>query len=135
LHRRLGQRRRPFEAVPVMFNLTEDQIARIAVNQFRLPGIEVQASFVRHYHRGAQFAHAVGNVGSINERGKESIDRAGSAGTHYIGKSGVERFYEHLLHGKVGYEEVETNARGRVLRVLKRTEPESGRDLTLHLDS
>src|SRR5690606_25029412 len=71
----------------------------------------------------------------INEREMETIDRVAYAGTHYIGKTGVERFYEHLLHGKVGYEEVETNARGRVLRVLKRTEPESGRDLTLHLDS
>lgn len=135
LHRRLGQRRRPFEAVPVMFNLTEDQIARIAVNQFRLPGIEVQASFVRHYPQAEHFAHAVGYVGRINEREMEAIDRVAYAGTHYIGKTGVERFYEHLLHGKVGYEEVETNARGRVLRVLKRTEPESGRDLTLHLDS
>ncbi len=135
LHRRLGQRRRPFEAVPVMFNLTEDQIARIAVNQFRLPGIEVQASFVRHYPQAEHFAHAVGYVGRINEREMETIDRVAYAGTHYIGKTGVERFYEHLLHGKVGYEEVETNARGRVLRVLKRTEPESGRDLTLHLDS
>lgn len=135
LKRRLDQRRRPFEAVPVMFNLSEDQIARIAVNQFRLPGIEVQASFVRHYPQGEHFAHAVGYVGRINEREMERIDRVAYAGTHYIGKTGVERFYEELLHGRVGYEEVETNARGRVLRVLKRTEPESGRDLTLHLDS
>ncbi|NLY56981.1 MAG: penicillin-binding protein 2 [Gammaproteobacteria bacterium] len=135
LRKRLGQRRRPFEAVPVMFNLTEDQIARIAVNQFRLPGIEVQASFVRHYPQVEHFAHAVGYVGRINDREMESIDRVAYAGTHYIGKTGVERFYEDRLHGKVGYEEVETNARGRVLRVLKRTEPESGQDLTLHLDS
>ena len=135
LQRRLSQRRRPFEAVPVMFNLTEDQIARIAVNQFRLPGIEVQASFVRHYPQAEHFAHAVGYVGRINDQEVERIDRVAYAGTHYIGKTGVERFYEDLLHGKVGYEEVETNARGRVLRVLKRTEPESGRDLTLHLDS
>lgn len=135
LQRRLTQRRRPFEAVPVMFNLNEDQIARIAVNQFRLPGIEVQASFVRHYPQGKHFAHAVGYVGRINDREMEQIDRVAYAGTHYIGKIGVERFYEDLLHGKVGYEEVETNARGRVLRVLKRTEPESGQDLRLHLDS
>lgn len=135
LQRRLAQRRRPFEAVPVMFNLSEDQIARIAVNQFRLPGIEVQASFVRHYPQAEHFAHSVGYVGRINERDMEQIDRVAYAGTHYIGKTGVERFYEDVLHGKVGYEEVETNARGRVLRVLKRTEPESGQDLTLHLDS
>lgn len=135
LHKRLLQARRPFEAVPVMFGLTEDQIARIAVNQFRLPGIEVQASFVRHYPLAEHFAHAVGYVGRINEAEIKRIDPVAYAGTHYIGKTGIERFYEDRLHGTVGYEEVETNARGRVLRVLKRTEPVSGQDLTLHLDS
>ncbi|SDS59963.1 penicillin-binding protein 2 [Halopseudomonas litoralis] len=135
LRRRLLQARRPFEAVPVMFGLTEEQIARIAVNQFRLPGVDVQASFVRYYPQAEHFAHSVGYVGRINEREMERIDTVAYAGTHYIGKTGVERFYEDVLHGTVGYEEVETNARGRVLRVLNRTEPVSGKDLTLHLDN
>lgn len=133
--RRLAQARRPFEAVPVMFGLTEEQIARVAINQFRLPGVEVQASFVRHYPLGEHFAHAVGYVGRINEQEMTRIDQVSYAGTHYIGKTGIERYYEDLLHGTVGYEEVETNARGRVLRVLKRVDPLSGKDLTLHLDS
>ncbi|MEJ6654891.1 MAG: penicillin-binding transpeptidase domain-containing protein, partial [Pseudomonas sp.] len=135
LRRRLLQARRPFEAVPVMFGLNEEQIARIAVNQFRLPGIDVQASFVRHYPQMEHFSHSVGYVGRINESEMQRIDPVAYAGTHYIGKTGVERFYEDQLHGTVGYEEVETNARGRVLRVLSRTEPVSGTDLTLHLDS
>lgn len=133
--RRLTQARRPFESVPVMFELSDEQIARIAVNQFRLPGVEVQASFVRHYPLAEHFAHAVGYVGRINEQELKRIDPVAYAGTHYIGKTGVERFYEAMLHGTVGYEEVETNARGRVLRVLKRTDPLPGRDLTLHIDS
>lgn len=133
--KRLMQARRPFESVPVMFELTDEQIARIAVNQFRLPGVEVQASFVRHYPYSEHFAHAVGYVGRINEQEIKRIDPVAYAGTHYIGKTGIERYYEDLLHGTVGYEEVETNARGRVLRVLRRTDPISGRDLTLHLDT
>ncbi|QJD58939.1 penicillin-binding protein 2 [Pseudomonas sp. gcc21] len=133
--RRLMQSRRPFESVPVMFGLDDEQIARIGVNRFRLPGVEVQASFVRHYPLGEHFAHAVGYVGRINDKEMQQIDQVAYAGTHYIGKTGIERFYEELLHGKVGYEEVETNARGRVLRVLDRTDPVPGRDLTLHLDS
>ena len=133
--RRLSQARRPFESVPVMFELTQEQIARIAINQFRLPGVEVQASFVRYYPYADHFAHALGYVGRINEQELKSIDPVAYAGTHYIGKTGIERFYEQLLHGTVGYEEVETNARGRVLRVLKRTEPVSGSDLTLELDA
>lgn len=133
--RKLSQGRRPFEAVPVMFGLTEEQIAQIAINQFRLPGVEVQTSFVRHYPLAEHFAHAVGYVGRINEKEMAAIDQVAYAGTHYIGKTGIERFYEDTLHGTVGYEEVETNARGRVLRVLKRTDPLPGKDITLHLDS
>ncbi|BDX19169.1 penicillin-binding protein 2 [Halopseudomonas aestusnigri] len=132
--RRLSQARRPFESVPVMFELTQEQIARIAINQFRLPGVDVQASFVRYYPFADHFAHALGYVGRINEQELKSIDPVAYAGTHYIGKTGIERYYEQLLHGTVGYEEVETNARGRVLRVLNRTDPIPGRDLTLELD-
>lgn len=85
--RRLQQRRRPFEAVPIMFELSEEQIARLAVNQFRLPGVEVQASFVRHYPLGEMFAHAIGYVGRINEAELQRIDTVAYAGTHYIGKT------------------------------------------------
>jgi penicillin-binding protein 2 len=132
--KRMTQGVRPFEPVPVLFELTEEQIARIAVNQFRLPGVEVVAQLVRHYPLAEHFAHSVGYVGRINEAELKRLDPVNYAGTHHIGKTGVERFYESELHGKVGYEEVETNARGRVLRVLNRTDPEPGEDIHLTLD-
>ncbi|MEK2609912.1 penicillin-binding protein 2 [Pseudomonas shirazensis] len=132
--KRMKQGRRPFEPVPILFELSEDQIARIAVNQFRLPGVEVAAQLVRHYPQGAHFAHSVGYVGRINEKELKTLDPVNYSGTHHIGKTGVERFYEDALHGQVGYEEVETNARGRVLRVLKRTDPIPGKDIVLGLD-
>ncbi|MCY1408380.1 Peptidoglycan D,D-transpeptidase MrdA [compost metagenome] len=133
--KRMKQGRRPFEPVPVMFELSEEQIARVAVNQYRLPGVEVTAQFVRHYPMGEHFAHSVGYVGRINEAELKKLDPVAYSGTHHIGKTGVEKFYENELHGTVGYEEVETNARGRVLRVLKRTEPVSGKDIVLSIDS
>ncbi|MGY8832716.1 MAG: penicillin-binding protein 2, partial [Pseudomonadales bacterium] len=132
--RRVRQGRRPFEPVPVLFELSEEQIARIAINQFRLPGVEVSAQLVRHYPLGEHFAHSVGNVGRINEKELKELDPVAYSGTHHIGKTGIERFYEDELHGEVGYEEVETNARGRVLRVLKRTDPLPGKDIVLSLD-
>ncbi len=132
--KRIRQGRRPFEPVPVMFELTEEQIARIAVNQFRLPGVEVAASLVRYYPHKEHFAHSVGYVGRINESELKKLDAVNYSGTHHIGKTGIERFYEDALHGQVGYEEVETNARGRVLRVLKRVEPISGQGIYLTLD-
>lgn len=132
--KRMRQGRRPFEPVPILFELSEEQIARIAVNQFRLPGVEVVAQLVRHYPQGAHFAHSVGYMGRINEKELKSLDPVNYSGTHHIGKTGIERFYEPELHGQVGYEEVETNARGRVLRVLKRTDPIPGKDIVLSLD-
>ena len=132
--KRVRQGRRPFEPVPILFELTEEQIARIAVNQFRLPGVDVVAQLVRHYPQGEHFAHSVGYVGRINEQELRRLDPVAYSGTHHIGKTGAEKFYEQLLHGEVGYEEVETNARGRVLRVLKHTDPVPGKDITLHLD-
>ena len=132
--KRMRQGRRPFEPVPILFELTEEQIARIAVNQFRLPGVEVVAQLVRHYPQGAHFAHSVGYMGRINEKELKTLDPVNYSGTHHIGKTGIERFYEAELHGQVGYEEVETNARGRVLRVLKRTDPIPGKDIVLSLD-
>ncbi|MCU1722100.1 MULTISPECIES: penicillin-binding protein 2 [Pseudomonas] len=132
--KRMKQGRRPFEPVPILFELTEEQIARVAVNQFRLPGVEVVAQLVRHYPQGAHFAHSVGYVGRINEKEAKVLDPVNYSGTHHIGKTGIERFYEPELHGQVGYEEVETNARGRVLRVLKRTDPIPGKDIVLSLD-
>ena len=132
--RRVRQGRRPFEPVPVLFELSEEQIARVAVNQYRLPGVEVAAQLVRHYPQGEHFAHSVGYVGRINEKELKELDPVSYSGTHHIGKTGIERFYEDELHGEVGYEEVETNARGRVLRVLKRTDPTPGKDIVLSLD-
>jgi len=135
LDKRLARGRRPFEAVSILYNLTEEQIALIAVNQFRLPGVDVDAELLRYYPQKAHFAHSVGYVGRINEQELKTLDPINYSGTHHIGKTGIERFYEDALHGEVGYEEVETNARGRVMRVLKRTPPVPGKTLVLTLDS
>lgn len=127
-------RQLPFEAVPLKFNLSEEEIARLAVNRHLLPGVEVEAELVRHYPHGELLAHAVGYVGRINESELATLDPADYAGTNLIGKNGIEKFHEDALHGSVGYENVETNARGRVLRVLERIDPGAGQDLALELD-
>ncbi len=132
--RRLGQRR-PYEPVPLRFRLTEEERARLAVNRHRLPGVVVDARLMRHYPRGDLFTHAIGYVGRINEREAARLDASDYRGTFHSGKTGIERRYEDTLHGEVGYQNVETNAHGRVLRVLDRFDPEPGQDLVLNLDS
>jgi penicillin-binding protein 2 len=125
----------PFEPVPLKFKLTEEEIAIIAVNRYRLPGVEVKAQLVRDYPRGELFAHALGYVGRISEHELGQIDRRNYSGTYHIGKGGLEKYYEDVLHGSVGYEYVETDVRGKVLRVLERIDPTPGQNLTLYLDS
>lgn len=125
--RRLQEPRRPFQELPLHYDLTEEEIASMAVHRHELPGVEVGAELVRHYPFGELNAHALGYVGRVNREELQRIDPVNYAGTNYIGKSGVERVYEEELHGQVGYEHVETNARGRTLRVLERENPVPGR--------
>lgn len=132
---RSRQRQRPFQPALLMSDLDEAQIARLAVNRHRLPGVEVEAQLLRYYPDAETMVHALGYVGRINAEELAGLDSGNYAGTHFIGKSGVERFYEDELHGQAGLRKVETNARGRVLRELGHTDPVPGRDLTLTLDS
>lgn len=132
--RRRLQRQRPFEEVPLLFDLDQEQIAKVAVNIHTLPGVEIQAQLVRHYPHGELFGHVVGYVGRINEREQKSLDAENYSATYSIGKLGVERYYESQLHGQVGYQNVETDVRGRILRVLDQTDPVPGKNLVLHLD-
>lgn len=128
------KRRRPYEAVPLRFRLTEEERARLAVNRNGMPGVVVDAQLLRHYPHGELFSHALGYVGRINEREMFELDETDYRGTFHVGKVGVEKYYEEVLHGDVGYQNVESNAHGRVLRVLERYAPKPGVDLTLHLD-
>jgi penicillin-binding protein 2 len=127
-------RRRPYEPVPLRFRLTEQERARLAVDRYRLPGVVVDAQLLRHYPYGELFSHALGYVGRINEQEVTWLDESDYRGTFHVGKVGVEKYYEDILHGDVGYQNVETNAHGRVLRVLERHDPVPGADLVLHLD-
>lgn len=132
--KRLKQRRRPFESVPLRFRLTEQEIARISVNYHRLPGVRVEADLIRYYPYGSSLVHALGYVGRINERELQKVDETNYSATHYIGKLGVEKYYEGELHGDVGFQKVETNARGRIMRVVERSDPVPGKDLIMSLD-
>jgi len=132
-HKDRKQKRR-FEGIPLRFRLDDEEVARVSVNQYRLPGVEIHAELARHYPLGNLASHAVGYVGRINEQELRDLDASNYAASSHIGKVGVERAYEDLLHGQVGYQQVETNAQGRILHVLERTLPTPGKNLFLNLD-
>jgi len=131
----LAKRSRPDSAVVILEALSEKQVALLAVNRHRLPGIEVVSRLIRSYPMGAIAAHAVGSVRRLTKEDLATIEPVQYSGSQFIGKRGVEAFYEKNLHGKVGYQKVETDAYGRVRRVLDVQGAQSGQNLTLHLDS
>jgi len=133
-YKQLKQRRRPYEAVTLRFDLNDSEQGLLAVNEHRLFGVQITAQLLRHYPLGEYLSHAVGYVGNINDKEIQTLDPVRYSGTQVIGKTGLEKFYEDQLLGEVGYEKVETNARGRVMRKLEHIEATPGTDLHLYLD-
>ncbi len=133
-HREL-QRKRSFDNVPLRFRLSDKEVAVFAVNRHRFPGVEIKAGLTRHYPLGHLMAHVVGYVGRISEADLKRINTTNYRGTTHIGKTGIERSFESVLHGTVGYQQVETDVLGRQLRILDQTPPISGQNLYLSIDA
>jgi len=126
------------DSLPIRTRLTDEEVARFAVNRYRFPGVDIQARLFRQYPLNELASHLVGYIGRINDRDVERIDDKGLTanykGTDHIGKTGLEQSYESELHGVTGYEQVEVDSGGRGVRTLARTSPTSGNNLVLTLD-
>ncbi|MGY2572585.1 penicillin-binding protein 2 [Vibrio sp. C8] len=129
---------RRFNSVPLLTQLTETEVAKFSVQQHKFPGVTVTASLKRYYPYGEVLTHVIGYVSRINDKDIERLERdeqvANYQATRDIGKLGIERYYESTLHGTAGYQEVEVNSRGRIIRTLKYVPPIPGKDIVLNLD-
>ncbi len=136
--RKLLEDSKNFESVPIRTRLTDDEVARFIAQRFRFPGVDIQARLFRQYPQGDSASHVIGYIGRISQKDAELIDEREDAanynGTDYIGKEGLEKSYENLLHGTTGFEQVEVSAGGRAVRTLSRTPPTSGKNLILSVD-
>ncbi|MYM34275.1 penicillin-binding protein 2 [Duganella sp. FT94W] len=129
---------RGFESVPLRTRLTDEEVARFTAQHFRFPGVEVQARLFREYPQGETASHVVGYIGRVSRAEADALgdsdDAANYRGTDHIGKEGLEKSYEKLLHGQAGYEEVERTSGGRAVRTLSRTPAKPGSNLILSID-
>ena len=136
--KKLQEESKNFESLPIRTRLTEEEVARFAVNRFRFPGFEIKARLFRSYPQGEVASHAIGYIGRINDADVKRLDAQGNTtnykGTDHIGKLGIEGAYEKELHGLTGSEQVEIDAGGRAIRSLARNEPISGNNLVVTLD-
>ncbi|MCO5761031.1 MAG: penicillin-binding protein 2, partial [Chromatiaceae bacterium] len=124
---RLRRQGSPYQAIPLRLHLTEEEIARLALDGHRFPAVDIRTDLLRTYPQGPLTGHVLGYVGRIDEEELKRIDQAAYRGTDFIGKNGLEKSYEGVLHGQVGYRQVEVNAKGRVLRTLESQPPVPGK--------
>ncbi len=127
-----------FKSLPIRSRLTDVEIATFAANRYRFPGIEIRARVLRQYPEKEIVSHIIGYISRINDQDLEQLERNEELnnyrGSQHIGKIGIEQSYEKQLHGVTGFEEVETDAAGRSIRVLSRTPSIPGNNLILSLD-
>ncbi len=133
-HKELKQHRR-FDEVTLKLRLSEDEVARFSENQYRFPGVQIKARLMRHYPFVNSLTHVLGYVSRINLDELKEIDATNYSASNYIGKLGIEKYYEDDLHGTVGYEQAENDASGQALRVLNQIKPVPGKNLYLTIDS
>lgn len=128
-----------FETLMIRSRLSDEEVARFAAQQYRFPGVEIKARLFRDYPYSDKTAHLLGYIGRINQADEDKLEEndaeANYRGTDYIGKTGLEQYYENELHGKTGIEQVEVDSAGRAVRILSRTPPVSGNTLILSIDA
>ncbi|KTD06444.1 penicillin-binding protein 2 [Legionella gratiana] len=132
--KRIRKQNRSFVPIPIKLKLTQEEVALFAINQYHFPGVSIKARLMRHYPLGEITAHVLGYVGRINIQELKTVDPTNYRATNFIGKAGIEKYYEDILHGKVGYQMVETDVSGRTLRTINKINPHSGAKLYLSLD-
>lgn len=124
---------RPHAPVTLKSKLTDEEMARFSVDRWQFPGVEIVPYFGRVYPYKDLFTHIIGYVGRVDARDKQKMASLDAAFSH-VGKTGLERYYEDALRGKVGYERIETNVNGRALRTLGVVPAKPGDDLRLTID-
>ncbi|MCE7914857.1 MAG: penicillin-binding protein 2 [Nitrosomonas sp. PRO4] len=136
--KKLMKESKRFKSLPLRNRLSDVEIATFATNRYRFPGVEIKARIFRQYPQREIVSHVIGYISRINDQDLEQLEVSNELnnyrGSQYIGKIGIEQSYEKQLHGITGFEEVETDAAGRSIRVLSHTPPISGNNLILSLD-
>lgn len=127
-----------YEKIPLKLRLTPDEASHLAAQLYRFKGVEINARTFREYPYGNLTAHFLGYIGRISDNDQKKLAENQRSneyrGTTHIGKTGLEAFYERQLHGLPGYQEVEKDAAGNVIRVIKSQPAQTGQTLRLSMD-
>ena len=126
---------RAYTPIPLKIKLTLEEVSRFVTEQYKFPGVNVRAMSMRHYPFKEVTAHFLGYVGRINLEELKQLNTQNYRATNYVGKAGIEKYYEKKLHGTIGYQQVETNVYGRTVRTLNKQPAIPGEKLYLTIDT
>lgn len=126
------EERPAYDPITIQENLDWQQVVALETHQLELPGVSLQVVPRRHYIYGALAAHLLGYVGEVNRN--DLARQAGYAMGDEIGKFGVERGWEAFLRGDSGGQEIEVDAVGRRLRLLREIPERPGASVVLTID-
>tara|TARA_B110000240_G_scaffold42050_1_gene47037 strand:- start:3415 stop:5265 length:1851 start_codon:yes stop_codon:yes gene_type:complete len=115
-------------------NLTDSEIAKVLAIRYKHDGLDVTASLLREYPYKKITSHVLGHIGYIDKRDLSILNKKKYQNSKYIGKTGIEKYYEKQLHGSPGYKHVEINARGRQIRDIDEKPAIPGKDIYLTID-
>lgn len=132
--KQLKRQKRNSESIPLKLKLSEDEVARFSVERHKFPSVRVTARPYRYYPYKSDLVHVLGYVGRIDDKELQKIDKSNYLATTHIGKLGVEKSYENILHGSIGHQQVEVNAQGRIVRVLEKVPSKIGKNLHLTIN-
>lgn len=123
-----------YRPVLLFGDVNRDVLASVMANKFDLPGVAVNLKPRRYYLYDRFAAHVIGYLGEIsrNELGCEQF--AGYETGCVVGKCGAEKVFDQYLRGRKGGRQVEVNANGQVMRVLKTVPADPGHNIYLTID-
>lgn len=124
----------PFGSINIATDLTYEQVSAIETNLEQVPGFSISYEARRNYPLGFLVAHALGYVGESSIDDLKNFKDFGVIFGDYVGKTGVERMMEGVLHGRDGVRRLEVDALGREKKELDFKNPDQGGILYLNLD-
>lgn len=132
--REVAAQQPPFKPVRLRSHLDREQLAVLETFRYELPGIKVLVEYRRAYLNAKETSHVIGYLGEINQQELAEAPRALYRIGDYVGRYGLEKSRERVLHGRRGARQVEVDAMGRELKLLDEVDPVPGHNLTLTID-
>jgi penicillin-binding protein 2 len=121
-----------YQAIIIKEDITPADVAFVDSHRDEFPELNTLTASRRLYPPGGYLAHVIGYVG---EAGPREIEREHLHPGSYVGKFGLEKYYNSILMGTDGERRVLVDSRGRDIEKLSDTPPIPGHDLRLTIDA